>query len=323
MEKLQVALATHRYAILALVMIALMAGLATADVTDNPRQEAVAWVVDYNASVKINRSDSTLVFPGMDLFASDTLFLSDTGYISLLSTDGSVRKLRGPIAVPAGADNAESSGIVARLMTSLSGAFFSRDEQTKEARLGTRSVFLEDQEPARLPKIISPPSGARMAGLPNELRWQAIEGVTTYTVVLADRSSVIGQYNTMRPLLDLSFLSDSLGAGEYLFEIEAFVGSSSLRSEQAQFAILTASQLAEINKRISSISDSIDDDRLEKLLAAELYFYQDMFAECHELVDELLEVDNSDFVVLHLKARLLERIGAHRAANDVYRQLIS
>ena len=286
---------------------------------------AVAKVLEFNGPVKINDIEEGVVSLDMFLTENDTLTIAKGRYIKLLFNNGTIKQFDGPATISIASIESEDRGnIVERLASAVMALFFSPQSREDEVFLVVRDPSVERSQPLRVPKLISPPPSCSLIKTPSKLKWQPIEGVFNYSVMLFDDSKLLWQGKANDNYIELPVDENLIKPGiDYLWVVNAEIGGQSLRSEQGKFSIIDHESRDELYDYLSKIEDDIDDQKLLRLLKARAYREYDLKLECYKEIEAILYDYPGDYSAYLTKAELLEEMGLLEEAVQTYKAIIN
>lgn len=279
-----------------------------ADSTGFEGNSAVARIIELNVPVEISRTEPKVVSPGMFLTEGDTLTIPEEGHVTLLFRDGTIAHFDGPAIVTLSpAQSEQQQGVLAKLTSALLTLFFSREQQAEDIVMGTREPTTADTSASQVLSLLYPPPGCHLIASPRQLRWQSIDGSSSYTVSLFDVNQLLWQKKTIDSAVELPAAGSPVQLGEvYWWEVEAEVGDTILSSQQAAFYILSETRLAELHKHLAAIDSSVVDLRLCYLLKASLYRDLSLQIECYQEIQSVLKAFPTDYTASLMETELLE-----------------
>jgi hypothetical protein len=303
------------------VAVVAMTLVGPTPVSGQPQEDEAntqARVLEFNVPIGINRADRKVVSTDTWLTPSDTLYIPEEGYVVLILGDGTISRFDGPGTVSLSAPE-EESGALARLTSAVLQLFFANESGDEDAYLAMRSGPPSGLSSMRVPVLTFPPPGSQLLAPPRRLSWQEISGVLSYRVMLFD-TALVWQKQTSAAHCDIPTANGTISPGQsYVWVVEAEIGGTTLRSEQATFQVLEASEVAYVNERLAELETSVTDAKLIKLLRVRLFRDLGLKTECYREVESILRIHPGDYTALVTKAELLEEMGLYQQAVEAYR----
>jgi len=310
------------------VVLAFMpvACLADADIPDSAAafgDSAVAKILDYREPIKLTGIEARSTKLGEKLHNADTIEISADGYCTLMFRDGTVRTYGGPKSVYF--DSPQSGGrqnLLKKMAHSIVEIFFASNKSVEDTQLGTRTSLLDDPID-RVPRLVYPPDGTKLLEVPAFLKWRFVEGVTDYSVSVYQGNQLFLNINTTDTSLKIDpELCDMKPGAGYVWRVKAIVGDSCLRSRPSTFDLVDESKHSDISLRVKSIDDNISDDRLARLMKAQLYREMGFKLNCYWELESILAEHPEDAILLRAKADILYEMGLVEEALTTYRKLL-
>jgi hypothetical protein len=270
----------------------------------------VARIIELNVPVEISRTEPKVVSPGMFLTEGDTLTIPEEGHVTLLFRDGTIARFDGPAIVTLSpAQSEQREGVLAKLTSALLSLFFSREQQADDVVMGTREPTTADTSASRVLTLLYPPPDCHLIASPRQLRWQPIDGSSSYTVSLFDVNQLLWQKKTKDSAVELPAAGSPMQPGDvYWWEVEAEARDTILSSQQAAFYILNEARLAELHKHLADIDSSVVDLRLCYLLKANLYRDLGLKMEYYQQTQSILDAFPDDYTASLMETELRKEI---------------
>jgi len=304
----------------AMIVYMPVACLAVADIPDS----AVAKIFDYREPIKLTGIEARSIKLGERLHSTDTIEISANGYCTLMFKDGTLRTFDGPKSVHFDSPHSrDQQNLLKKMAHSIVEIFFTSDQSTEDVQLGTRNSLLDDPID-RVPRLVYPPDGTKLMDVPTFLKWRYVEGVTDYSVSVYQGKQLLLNINTTDTSLKInSELYDMKQGAGYAWRVVAIIGDSCLRSKPSIYNIANESEHSEINLTLKKIDDNISDNRLARLMKAQLYREMGFKLNCYLELESILTKHPEDIISLRAKADILYEMGLMEEALVTYRELLN
>lgn len=296
--------------IILMVSLCSFSRVQAADSTGFEGDSAVARIIELNVPVEINSTEPKVVSPGMFLTEGDTLTIPEEGRVTLLFRDGTIARFDGPaIVILSPAQSEQRQGVLVKLGSALLSLFFSREQQAEDVVMGAREPTTADTSASGALSLLYPPPDCHLIASPRQLKWQPIDGCSSYTVSLFDVNRLLWQRKTNKSVVELPEAGSPVQPGNvYWWEVEAEVGDTILSSQQAAFHILDETEAVALGQHLAEIDSSVIDPKLSRLLKASLYCDLGLKMEYYQQIQSLLKAFPGDYTTSLMEAELLEEM---------------
>ncbi|NEQ81723.1 MAG: tetratricopeptide repeat protein [Moorea sp. SIO2I5] len=191
--------------------------------------------------------------------------------------------------------------------------------QPRETRQNSRHRTRDSNQ--TIPYIISPRNTALLNDRP-VLRWNAVEGATSYRVKVRGRDL---DWNTETSDTEIEYSGSSLQPDSYyLVIVETDTGKSSKGEQGADltFTLLDAQNAESVETEVSKLKQQPLTEEAEVLGLAYLYQHYDLKAEAIALLEGLLKGGSQKAAVYQLLGDLYQQVGLSQQAKRRYLQAL-
>jgi hypothetical protein len=292
---------------------------------DAPQEAAVAAKVieiTGSADIGIPGEEARALRAGDYIAVGENVTLSRGSSVMLAIPDKTLREFTGPTTLAFG-QNAEATGgkVVANLTAAVADMLFGMDQQGSEAIMATRSVVKAPK--TSVPVLTRPVPGERLIDAPREFRWVGLQGVQFYRVSVYSSKEMLWQTTTSEskagcPKMICEFKPDET----YYWAVEALVGDATLRSEAAEFAMLSEDDRSMLEAAMGEAVQATD-ARMAMLLKVRLCMDARAYGMAEDVLDRYIEEQPSEHYAYVLRADLSEKMGLMEDAVRYYRKAIA
>jgi hypothetical protein len=286
-----------------------------------------AEVVDLSSGVEARYAGKAprLLAAGDIVETGAELVLPARGRLVLAMSDGTVRRFDGPTTILLDAAGEKTRGsVVAKIGSDVVSLLFSRKADEGKAVMATRGAAWGDGLKSIVPVIVHPaPSSVVFEG-PREFRWRAVDGVGLYRVSVYSTERMLWQANTsVTAIACPPDRCDFLPGETYYWVVEALLENACLRSQTAEFRILSEEDRGTLASALGELDSSLDDRALANTLKVRLCLASGLYSKALDLIDSFYGQADLDRRGHQLRAQAFEEMGLLDTACLEYKQALA
>ena len=258
------------------------------------------------------------------VYFGENLAVSKGGSATLAMSDKTLREFTGPTTLTLEADTGPAGGTaLGNLTAAMADMLFSGKPRTLEAVMATRAVDASAETKTSVPALIRPAPGENLMEAPRQFTWKGVDGVPLYRVSVYNANQMMWQGTTSESKATCPAKTCDFNPGEvYYWVVEALVGNTALRSQAADFTILSADSRAALAKAMTDADAAVSNPAAATALKARLCLESGAYARALEVLDQAIAGSPSR-AALVLRAEVKNAIGLIDEALADYRQAMA
>jgi hypothetical protein len=316
-------------ALLALGLCALGGLVATNSAcgSDNPGNDAVgAKIVQIEGMAEVGMPGETARVSRAGDFINygEDMVLHKGSTVTLAFSDRTLREFTGPATVSIRREAGPAGGtVLGNLAAAVADMLFSGKPRTSEAVMATRAVGAGIDARTSVPVLMNPAPGENLADPPKQFRWKAVDGVPLYRVSVYSTTQMMWQGTTSESEAICPGKTCDFTPGQvYYWVVEALVGNTTIRSQAADFSVLSAAERSALSKALDEVDSSGLDQAAAMALKARLCLDSGAYAKAASMLDQAIAGSPSR-AAFTLRAEVNEARGLVEAALSDYREAMA
>ncbi len=309
-------------ACLVFVISSLSAGTTAAD-EGKASDSICAGVLEIGgtAEAKMPGGAVRLLEPGDLMQTGEELSLKAGNWVVLTLADSTVRKFSGPATVVLRTELPPTDGsLLGRLSSAIVNLLLVQEAPGGEAMMATRHAVRAAENQGRPLVHLTPAPGLCLLEGPKEFKWQKIEGVQDYRVSVYAWDRLLWQDTMSGDRIECPSERCTFEPGErYHWVVEALIDDCALKSEAADFMILSSNARSELLDALQRANSSLPDSDLCALVKIRLYLNSGLYDKALELVRSSWKEESLDRRAYLLRAGIEEKMGLFEDALIDYR----
>jgi len=272
---------------------------------------ARALEVEGSVESKLSDEEARSLEPGDFVKVGQQLILSSESSVTLVIQDSTVRKFRGPAILAFTEVLPKTRGnILARLGSGIVALLFAREKESSEETMAPRTVEALEELEMRVPLLVHPAPGSSLLEKSTRFRWRKVAGVPVYRVSLYSPNRLLWQGTTSDFHIDCPSERCEFKCGKpYYWTVEAVIGESVLRSETAEFEILSEDARSEVYGVLQEVDSSITDENLCLSIKVRICLSLGIYDKALELINSSRDKESFDRRTYLLRAEIKEKMG--------------
>jgi hypothetical protein len=310
-----------------LCVMGVLALAASARSDDTPGAKPIAAkVIDMEGVIEVRVPGGTprVLQSGDCVYFGEDVTLHKGGSATLALSDKTLREFTGPATLTLRADADPAGGtVLGNLTSAMAGMLFSGRPRTLEAVMATRAAAAGTDAKTSVPTLIHPASGENLLEAPKQFKWKGIEGVPLYRVSVYSANQMMWQGTTSEFKTSCPAKTCDFRPGEmYYWVVEALVGNTTLRSQAADFTVISSDLRVALAKALSDADLAVSDPAAAAALKARLCLDSRAYAKALEVLDQAIMSSPSRAAYM-LRAEVNGVMGLAEDALGDYRQAIA
>jgi hypothetical protein len=315
---------------LAALLLAVSGTLAparSAGPADAPQARAVAAKVialEGPMEVQAPGGSPRALRTGDAVYFGESLAVPRGSSATLALSDKTLREFAGPATLTLEANAGPAGGtVLGNLTAAMADMLFSGKPRTLEAVMATRSADASAETQTSVPALIRPAPGENLMEAPRQFTWKGVDGVPLYRVSVYSANQMMWQGTTSEAKAACPAKTCDFRPGEvYYWVVEALVGNTTLRSQAADFTILSGDARATLAKALTEADAAVADRAAAAALKARLCLESGAYARALEVLDQAIAGSPSR-AALVLRAEVKSTIGLVDEALADYKQALA
>jgi hypothetical protein len=252
-----------------------------------------------------------LLEPGDVMQTGEELSLKAGSWAVLTLADSTMRKFSGPATIALRAELPPTEGsLLARLSSAIVNLLLVQETPGGEAMMATRQAVRASEGRGRPLVLLTPAPGLCLLQGPTEFKWQQIEGVEDYRVSVYAWDRLLWQGTVSGDRIECPSEQCTFEPGErYHWAVEALIGGCVLKSEAADFQLLSSEARSELLDALQRANASLPDSDLCVLVKVRLYLNSSLYHKALELVCSTWQGEFLDRRAYLLRAGIEEKMG--------------
>jgi hypothetical protein len=267
-------------------------GAAAARAADAGAGQVAAKVVEMDgvAEAQAPGGAPRTLGPGDCAYVGEDITIRKGCTVTLALSDKTLREFTGPATLALRADAGVAGGsVLGSLTAAMADMLFSGKPRSQGAVMATRAADGVAESKTSVPILISPAPGENLVDAPRQFAWKSVEGVPLYRISVYSANQMMWQGTTSESRAACPAKTCDFKPGEiYYWVVEALVGNTTLRSQAADFTILSGDSKAALARALGEADTAVSGPAAAAALKARLCLEAGAYGRALEVLDQAI-----------------------------------